>query len=282
MAIRPDRVPADALPVAYGTTPMNSADTLPGERQQAILQLLREHGRVLATPLALQFGVSEDSIRRDLRDLAQRGLCRRVHGGALPLTPTFPPLAERQQQDLPRKQALAEQAAGLVRHGELIALDAGSTNSAIAAMLPRHLQLRVVTNAPDIALLLMAREGIEVSLIGGRLDRRSGGVLGSQAMECLAGLHVDVCFAGTCAIDSEGTAWAVDGEEAAFKRALVRCADRVVVVAGNEKLGAIASHRITSREQVDVLLLEADAPAALVDALRLQGLDVIVSAAPSI
>lgn len=260
---------------------MNTADTLPGERQQAILQLLREHGRVLASPLALQFGVSEDSIRRDLRDLAQRGLCRRVHGGALPLTPTFPPLAERQQQDLPRKQALALQAAGLVRHGEVIALDAGSTNSAIAAVLPRDLQLQVVTNAPDIALLLMAREGIEVSLIGGRVDRRSGAVLGSQAMESLAGLHVDVCFAGTCAIDREGTAWAVDGEEAACKRALVRCADRVVVVASNEKLGAIASHRIASRAQLDLLLVEADAPAALVDALRLQGLDVIVSAAPS-
>lgn len=260
---------------------MTAADSLPGERQQAILELLREHGRVLASPLALQFGVSEDSIRRDLRELAQRGLCRRVHGGALPLTPSFPPLAERQQQDIARKQALARNAAALVRRGEVIALDAGSTNSAIAALLPSHLQLHVVTNAPDIALLLMAREGIEVSLIGGRVDRRSGAVLGSQAMESLAGLHVDVCFAGTCAIDREGTAWAVDGEEAAFKRALVRCAGRVVVVASNEKLGAIASHRIASREQVDVLLVEADAPAALVDALRGHGLDVIASAALS-
>ena len=260
---------------------MNPTDTLPGERQQAILQLLREQGRVLATPLALRFGVSEDSIRRDLRELAQRGLCRRVHGGALPLTPNFPPLAERQQQDVPRKQALALQAAGLVRHGDVIALDAGSTNSAIAALLPTDLQLQVVTNAPDIALLLMAHEGIEVSLIGGRLDRRSGAVSGSQAMESLAGLHVDVCFAGTCAIDGDGTAWAVDGEQAAFKRALVRCADRVVVVASNEKLGAVGSHRIASRGQIDALLVEADAPAALVQALRLQGLDVIASTAPS-
>ncbi|GAB3051798.1 DeoR family transcriptional regulator [Stenotrophomonas tumulicola] len=250
---------------------------LPGERQQEILRLLREQGRVLAAPLALHFNVSEDSIRRDLRELAQRGLCRRVHGGALPLTPAFPPLAERQRQDPSRKQALASLAAGLLRHGDVVALDAGSTNSAIAAALPIDLQLRVVTNAPDIALALMGRHDIEVTLVGGRLEPRSGAVLGLQAMEYLDTVHVDVCFAGTCAIDSQGDAWAIDGEEAAFKRALLRRADRFVAVATNEKLGAVAAHRIARHVQVDTLLVEADAPAALVHALRQRGLDVLLA-----
>lgn len=257
---------------------MSLPDALPGERQQAILGLLQSEGRVLAAALATRFGVSEDSIRRDLRELAQRGLCRRVHGGALPVTPTFPPLRERRQQDAPRKQALALAAVGLLAHGDCVALDAGSTNSAIAAVLPPDLQLRVVTNAPDIALTLIERAGVEVTLIGGRLQPHCGAVLGAQAMESLQELRLDVYFAGTCAVDSDGTAWSIDGEEAAFKRALLRRADRLVVVASNEKLGAVGTHRIAVRSQVDVLLVESDAPLALCDALRSSGLDVRNSA----
>lgn len=254
---------------------MNTHDALPGERQQAILALLRENGRVLAAPLALQFGVSEDSIRRDLRELAQRGLCRRVHGGALPAAPSFPPLSERREQHLGRRQTLARLALGRLRHGDVVGLDAGSTNSAIAALLPTDLGLQVVTNAPDIALQLLPREGIEVVLIGGRLDRHAGAALGTQAMESLAGLRLDICFVGTCALDIEGTAWAMDGEEAAFKRALVGCAERVVVVVHNEKLGARGVHRIATRSALDAVLLEVDAPPALVQALRGLPLDVV-------
>lgn len=258
-----------------GRRPMSGADALPGERQHYILRVLRDEGRVLAAPLAAHFGVSEDSIRRDLRELDQRGLCRRVHGGALPLTPAFPPLAERQQHQSSRKHALALSAVSLLQPGNVVALDAGSTNSAIAAALPGDRALRVVTNAPDIALALMGRGDIEVTLIGGRLDARSGAVLGAQALEQLATLRVDVGFIGTCALDSEGETWAIDGEEAAFKRALLRCCDRFVVVAMTEKLGAVGAHRIGRRDQVDTVLVEADAPAAFIDGLRQRGVAVL-------
>lgn len=250
-----------------------TSEALPGERQQTILRLLREHGRVFSAPLAVQMGVSEDSIRRDLRDLASQGQCRKVYGGALPAAPAFPPLVDRHAQQREQKQALARAAAAHVRPGELVLLDAGSTNSAIAACLPDQQGIRVITNAPDIAVLLMARSGIEVSLIGGRLDPRIGAAVGAQALEAIAALRVDVCFIGTCAVDAEAGMWAVDGEEAALKRAMLAASSRCVVVASNEKLGAQAAHRIGGVEQIDILVLEADAPSAQAEAFARRGVD---------
>ncbi len=253
-------------------------EALPGERQQTILRLLREQGRVVSAQLAAQLQVSEDSIRRDLRDLASQGLCRKVYGGALPATPDTPPLAARHAQRREQKLALARLAAAQVLPGELVLLDAGSTNSAIAACLAEHQGLRVITNAPDIALLLMARHGIEVSLIGGRLDARIGGTVGAQALETVAALRVDVCFIGTCAVDADAGIWAVDGEEASLKRALLAASSRCIMVASNDKLGAQAAHRIGGVEQIDVLVLEADAPTTQADAFARRGVDILRAA----
>jgi len=237
---------------------MTIQDALPGERQQTILRLLRDHGRVMSAQLAIELQVSEDSIRRDLRELAAQGLCRKVHGGALPAAPAFPALAERHEKDHDRKRALARIAAAQVLPGELVFLDAGSTNTVVASCLPEHQGLRVVTNAPDIALALMARPGI-------------GATVGAQTLEAIRALRVDVCFVGTCAVDAEAGIWAVDGEEATLKRALLAASSRCVVVATNDKLGAQASHRIGDVDQIDLLVVEADAPPAQVVAFERRG-----------
>ncbi len=250
-------------------------EALPGQRQQTILRLLRDHGRVASAQLALDLGVSEDSIRRDLRDLASQGLCRKVYGGALRATPDFPPLASRHALQRDQKLALARVAAAQVLPGEVVLLDAGSTNSAIAACLPERQGIGVVTNAPDIALALMARSGIEVTLIGGRMDARVGATVGAQALEAIGALRADVCFIGTCAVDADAGIWAVDGEEAALKRALLAASSRCVVVATNDKLGAQAAHRIGGVDRIDQLVLEADAPPAQVEAFARRGVAIL-------
>ena len=151
------------------------SEVLPQERKHEILTRLRTEGRVSAAQLAGMFDISEDSIRRDLRELAARGLCRRVYGGALlPSTP-LSPFRQRQEENAPRKQALAKVAASLVQPNQVLLIDAGSTNNAIAAALPERHGLTVATNAPSIAQQLMAREGFEVMLVGGRIDISAGG-----------------------------------------------------------------------------------------------------------
>lgn len=229
-------------------------DALPQERQQRILDLLRKQGRVVANELALAFAVSEDSIRRDLREMAAKGLCRRVYGGALLPTPQFDALPERVGRDDPERSALAAHAASLLLPGQVVLMDAGSTNVAIARAL-RDTALTVVTNAPAVADALAGAQAAEVVMIGGRIDPRSGGAIGSIALQQLAELQADVCIPGVCAVDPETGIWGINAEECAFKQAMLRASATTLIVAGNEKLGARGSFRIAGIEQVDQLLI---------------------------
>lgn len=229
-------------------------DALPQERQQRILDQLRKQGRVVANELALAFAVSEDSIRRDLREMAAKGLCRRVYGGALLPTPQFDALPERVGRDDPERSALAAHAASLLLPGQVVLMDAGSTNVAIARAL-RDTALTVVTNAPAVADALASAQAAEVVMIGGRIDPRSGGAIGSIALQQLAELQADVCIPGVCAVDPETGIWGINAEECAFKQAMLRASATTLIVAGNEKLGARGSFRIAGIEQVDQLLI---------------------------
>ncbi|MFI4959406.1 MAG: DeoR/GlpR family DNA-binding transcription regulator [Lysobacterales bacterium] len=238
-------------------------EMLPQERQQWILERLRQRGRVVALELATEFAVSEDSVRRDLRELAALGLCKRVYGGALPMTATVAPLKQRRQEHAGRKLALARKAVTLVRQGQVLLIDAGSTNAAIAAVLPQDLGLTVVTNAPDIAQLLLEREGFEILLIGGRIDTRVGAAIGAQAVKEIQRLRADLSFPGACAIDAIGGLWGFDSEEALLKRAMVEASSEVVIVATSDKLGTVATHRVAAIDEVQHLVVEHDVGRAL-------------------
>ncbi len=231
-------------------------EALPQERQQWILDRLRSHGRVVALELAQTFAVSEDSVRRDLRELAARGLCKRVYGGALPLSSASAPLKQRRSENASRKQALARKAATLVRHGQIVLIDAGSTNTAIAAALPEDFDLTVVTNAPDVARILLDRKGFEILLIGGRIDVNIGAAVGAQAVKEISRVRADLCFPGACAIDATHGLWGFDSEEVLLKRAMIEASGETVVVATGEKLGTAATHRVAGIAEVQHLVIE--------------------------
>lgn len=240
----------------------------PDERQHVILDRLAARGRVLAADLAREFGTSEDTIRRDMRELAAAGLCRRVYGGALPLSPASRTIREREREAPARKAALGAAAAGLVAAGQTVLIDAGSTNAAIARALPPGLGLTVVTNAPAIAAELAGRPGTEVVLLGGRLDPDAGACLGARAVRDVALMRPDLCFLGACAVDSGAGVAAFGFEEAEFKRAAVAASAAVAVAVTNEKLGTAAPHVVAAAAEVAHLVAEADA-----DPARLAGFD---------
>jgi len=232
---------------------------LPEERQQRILARLRNDGRVVAAELAVAFEVSEDSIRRDLRELAAQGLCKRVYGGALLPAATVAPLKQRRAEHSARKLVLARKAVSLVRSGQTLLIDSGTTNAAIAAALPADASLTVITNTPHIAQLLLDREGFEVLLIGGRIDAAIGGTVGAQAVEQVRRVRADLCFPGACAVDVAHGLWGFDSEEALFKRAMIEASDEAVVVATDDKLGAVATHQVAELSRVQHLVVEHSA-----------------------
>jgi len=235
---------------------MNAVIPLPEERQAAILALLRERGRVLSAELAATWGISEDSVRRDLRELARQGLCRRVYGGALSLLTPPAPLATRIAQDETAKQALGLAAAVLVEPGQLLLLDAGSTNLAIAQALPGDRELTVATNAPAIAAALLQRQGIRVLMIGGLAAPESGACLGARAMRDLRGVRADLAFLGTCALAVETGVTGFDLEEAEFKAAVAEQSNQVAVAVTADKLDSVAFYHVLELPRLNHLVVE--------------------------
>ncbi|PZP62282.1 MULTISPECIES: DeoR/GlpR family DNA-binding transcription regulator [Pseudoxanthomonas] len=235
-----------------------SEDTrFPAERAQTVLDLLREHGRVSSGDLAARFGVSEDSIRRDLRELASQGLCKRVYGGAVRTAPEALRFDQRLQHEASDKAGLAWGVCALLQPGSTVLLDAGTTNLAVAQRLPEHTDLTIVTNSPQIAIAAGERGGVQVQLIGGAFSPGAGGVRGAEALAQLQRLRVDVCLPGACALDPLTGVWATDAEEAALKRAMIAIGSRVIVVASPEKLGTEGRYHVAAPTEVDDLVIAA-------------------------
>lgn len=249
--------------------------SLPGERQEAILDRLARRGRVLAGELARDFNTSEDTIRRDLRDMAAAGLCRRVYGGALPLSPASGTLAAREAEAPERKAALGRAAASLVQPGQVLFIDAGSTNAAIARALPAGLGVTVATNAPSIAEALAGKPGVEIVLIGGRVDPRSGAALGARALRDAGEIRVDLAFIGACAVDAAAGLAAFGAEEAEFKRLVAAQAAAVVAAVTTEKLATSAPFFVAPIAALDTLVVEADAPPEALAPLIASGIRVV-------
>ena len=147
----------------------------PLARRDVILGRLAHGQSVVAAALALEFEVSEDAIRRDLRALAAEGRCRRVYGGALPLSKAMTPMTERMEEAPDRKQALARRAASLVKPGQFVFLDSGSTNLALVSCLPEDFELTIATNSIDIAAAALRRSDLRLIMVGGDVNHNVGG-----------------------------------------------------------------------------------------------------------
>lgn len=241
------------------------APDIPLNRRDTILARLSAGQPVRSGALAEEFGLSEDAIRRDLRSLAAEGLCRRVYGGALPLTQGSVPIAQRFEEGMPRKRALANSAVAAIEPGSTIFLDHGSTSLAVAALLPHGRDLSIATGSIAVAALLMERDDIDLVMVGGAVDRVIGGAIDGTALEAVARLNIDLCLLGACGLSATGGVSAFEPADAAFKRALLARSSRSIVLATNDKLGQRAPQRIAAVDAINRIILEHDAP---VDAER--------------
>ena len=226
------------------------------ERHALILARLSADGRVLAAQLAQALNVTEDTIRRDLRDLAAAGLCQKVYGGAvrIPASAESGTLTQRAARQLPDKSRLAAVASTLVKAGSVVFLDAGSSNLAIAEALPK-VPLTVVTNAPLIAARLLDHPQLELILIGGRVKQGIGASVGASALREIELIRPDLYFIGACGVDPQAGVTAVDFEEAEFKRRVAALSKATAVAATAEKLGVVAPFLVLPIAQLTHLIV---------------------------
>lgn len=228
---------------------------LTSERKHLILETLRRDGRLVAKTFASDLSLSEDTIRKDLREMAAEGLLARVHGGALPLSSALPDFAARTGLAHVEKRALGRAAAGLVEPGSTVFFDGGTTNAELIRALPETIAFTAITHSPTIAAEFERLKNVDVTLIGGRLYRHSMVAVGTDAALAIGMLRPDLFFMGATAANAAAGFSTGDAEEASIKRLVARLARDVWVLLTVDKIGLQSPFTIIPLEEAAGVVL---------------------------
>lgn len=247
------------------------------QRRRLILDVLKRDGRAVAGELARLWEVSEDTIRRDMRDMAAAGLLKRVHGGALPIAAPLPDLSARRALATDEKRRLAAAAVRLISPGQVVFLDGGTTTAEIVRQIPLDMALTVITHAPTTAAELERHTEIEVVLIGGRIYRHSMVAVGPTTLAVIEQVRPDIFFLGaTAAHPAEGLTTG-DFEEAAIKRRISERSLATYCPLTSDKLDSVSPFGILPISQVTGLILASDIDQALLDGYGAKGAQVVLA-----
>lgn len=236
---------------------------LAAARKELLLERLRTDGRIIAKEIANELGLSEDSIRRDLRELDAQGLAVRVYGGALPASPAVVDYAARAFVAPESKRRVAAAAVALIEPGATVILDGGTTTLAMVDALPRTFRGTIITHSPTIASALLSHDA-DVLLIGGRLFKHSAVACGAAAVQAAQQLSADLFFLGVTGIHPTAGLTTGDAEEAAMKRALASRAADTYVLGSDEKIGTASRYAVLPLGEIAGVITDktADDPAS--------------------
>ncbi|WP_319411863.1 DeoR/GlpR family DNA-binding transcription regulator [uncultured Cohaesibacter sp.] len=229
----------------------------PHVRQDLLLSRLEGGEQLVATQLAEEFDISIDTIRRDLLALEDRGLARRVRGGALPVRSAAIPFAQRKNEPQIEHDRLIRASLPLIHAGMSIILGGGTTQTHLAAKLEPLENLFVITPAPAIASIMLEK-GIATHLVGGRMSPWGGCAVGADAEAALSNLAADLAFPAICGLDPDFGLSMDHADEASMTRCLIRAASETVLVCAAEKIGQRARHRILPIPGITKIVTDAD------------------------
>lgn len=255
------------------------ASPLKEQRQQLILETVKDSRQVTVSELSQRFGVSDVTIRRDLRELAATGLLRRAHGGAVLATPAppEPPVIQRMVRAENCKECIGRAAAALVSDGDSVFIGSGSTTAYVARNLNGRKNLTVVTNALNIATELANAEGVTVVVTGGMMRASELSLVGHIAEQSLREVRVDKVIMGMRAISLEGGMTNDYLPEVVTDRAIIEMAPELIVVADHTKFGKVASAYVAPVERITILMTDSDIDRGTV--ARLEGMGIRVTVA---
>ncbi len=229
------------------------------ERQQQIYEILKQENKVLITELCERFAITPPTARNDLRELEEKGLVKRTHGGAiLSKGNTFETdFSHRETECIREKQQIAQCALELVHDGDSVILDSGTTALEFAkALCVRH-GLTVVTCDLKVAMVLQENSDAEILLLGGTVRKGFYCTTGVQVVEALSRLCADLCFLGTTGVSADRGISTPSAAHAEIRRCMIRASARTVVLADSQKVGVNSFHIVAPPERVDVLITDA-------------------------
>ncbi len=247
-------------------------------RQNAILALARENGRVDVDDLSLRFEVSPQTIRKDLNELCDKQLLQRVHGGAIVGSGIENVSYEARRLLAPEgKKAIGVRAAQLIADNSSLLINIGTTTEQVAHALKDHRGLLVITNNINAVEIMKSFTGVELVIAGGQVRRSDGGIVGEAAVDFINQFKTDYAVIGVSAIDEDGSLLDYDFREVRVAQAIIANARHVILVTDLLKLQRNAPVRIGHISQINTIVVDADLPAKLKEICREHGVEVIVA-----
>jgi DeoR family fructose operon transcriptional repressor len=244
------------------------------ERQSIILDELRAFNRVQSSKLCSLLAVSEDTIRRDLNELQDKGQLKKVHGGAISLS-FIPSFKKREVIEIQTKHELAKKALPLIEEDMVLIIDGGTSNVQLVNLLPTDKKLTIFTNSIPVASKLCEYPNIDGVLLGGNILRKGYTTVGYQAIEPLLEIHADMCFLGITSVDIDAGLTEANRQETTIKKAIIKASNKVVILAISNKIGTIQPFKVCDLESLDVLVTDLDPSDPLLEEYHRNGIKVI-------
>ena len=247
------------------------------ERQQRIVRLARDAGKVDVVTLAADLGVTPETVRRDLTALEEHGLVRRVHGGAIPAERwgLEPQLAARETAMTDEKERIAKAALAHLPEAGSILIESGSTPAKLAELIPRDRELTIITPALPVALALVSYENLTVLTLGGRVRSTTLAEVDAWAVARLRDIYADVAFLGTNGLSVARGLTTQDHAEAELKGLMLRSARQTVLLADHTKIGTVCLHRYGALTDIDLLVTDTGLDPELAAEIEAAGPEVV-------
>ncbi|WP_428649497.1 transcriptional repressor AgaR [Photobacterium satsumensis] len=248
------------------------------ERRMEIVNVVNREGKARVEDLAEQFDVSSVTIRSDLSFLEKNGYVVRSHGAAIPNTGVIAELTvqEKRRQNAGSKSLIGQAAAKLIKSGDTVILDSGTTTREIASSLKALEDVVVMTNGLDVAMELASAPGIEVLMSGGVLRKNALSFSGSQAESSLKNYRFDKVFLGVDGFDLRAGITTHNEQEASLNRLMCEISEQVIAVADSSKFGKRSCHMIREFGNIDILVTDSDLPEDYLQGLREMKVEVII------
>jgi DeoR family transcriptional regulator, fructose operon transcriptional repressor len=244
-------------------------------RHDYILKEVRIRNRVLLIDIASQLAVSEDTIRRDLKELDKTGKIKKVHGGAI--AKSFNPFSFHQEEiyDHPNKAIIASKAIQLLKNRQVILITGGTTNLEFVNSIPQEMHLTFFTPSLHVAMQLSQHKNIETILIGGKVSPDAQIALGAEALTTLSQIRADLCFLGTGHLDADYGLSEFDWDVVQLKRAMIKSSKKVISLTLSAKLNSVQQYKICDITSIQTLVTELNPSDPVLEAFHKKGVEII-------
>ena len=226
------------------------------ERHKIIMKEINLHNKVLSVDLSTLLNVSEDTIRRDLKELSDEDRIIRVHGGAVSKSFVRPFIADNNIYAHEEKKKIASKALAFIQNNMTLLFEGGTTILELANQLPKNKNLTIFTVSPQVAITLSNYENIKVYTIGGKLNKNANIHTGASVVNAISEIQCDICFMGVNAISLENGFTDIDWETVQVNKAMIKAASKTVLLAISEKLDISKRYKVADLSNITYLITE--------------------------